>query len=86
MDYMISPLTAERWSALEDLFGRAASNGNGYRCMYRHIRPRDHDRPRADNKRDLPLAAFGRSPGRLTFDGELAVECCELAPRAALRA
>ena len=38
MVYLISPPTAERWLALEDLFGRAgASNGCWY--MYWHHRP-----------------------------------------------
>jgi hypothetical protein len=83
MDYMISPLTAERWFALEDLFGRAASNG--CRCMFWHNRPRDRDRPRADNQRDLrQLAASSWSPGLRNFDGALAAGWRELAPRAAL--
>jgi len=90
MDYLISPLIAERWPALEDLFGRAGAS-NGCWCMYWRmywrIGPRYHDRPRADNKRDLRrLAASGRPPGLLAFDGELAVGWCELAPRAELRA
>ncbi len=84
MDYLISPLTAECWPALEDLFGRAGAP-NGCWCMYWRIGPRYHDRPRADNKRDLRrLAASGRPPGLLALDGELAVGWCELAPRAGL--
>jgi GNAT superfamily N-acetyltransferase len=84
MDYLISPLTAERWPALEDLFGRAGAS-NGCWCMYWRIGPRYHHRPRADNKRDLRgLAASGRPPGLLAFDGELAVGWCELAPRVEL--
>ena len=84
MDYMISPLTAERWPALEDLFGPAGAS-NGCWCMYWRIGPGYHDRPRADNKRDLQLlATSGRPPGLLAFDGELAVGWCELAPRAEL--
>jgi len=84
MDYMISPLTAERWPALEELFGRAGAS-NGCWCMYWRIGPRYHDRSRADNKRDLrQLAASGRPPGLLAFDGDLPVGWCELAPRAEL--
>jgi GNAT superfamily N-acetyltransferase len=84
MDYTISPLTAERWPALEDLFGPAGAS-NGCWCMYWRMGPRYQDRPRADNKRDLrQLAASGRPPGLLAFDGELAVGWCELAPRAEL--
>jgi GNAT superfamily N-acetyltransferase len=84
MDYMISPLTAERWPALEELFGRAGGS-NGCWCMYWRIGPRYHDRPRADNQHDLrQLATSGRPPGLLAFDGKLAVGWCALAPRAEL--
>jgi GNAT superfamily N-acetyltransferase len=84
MDFTISPLTAERWPALENLFGRAGAS-NGCWCMYWRIGPRYRERPRADNKADLrQLAASGRSPGLLAFDDDLAVGWCELAPRAEL--
>jgi GNAT superfamily N-acetyltransferase len=84
MDYTISPLTAERWPALENLFGRAGAS-NGCWCMYWRIGPRYRDRPRADNQRDLQqLAASGQSPGLLAFEADLAVGWCELAPRAEL--
>ncbi len=84
MDYVISRLTAERWPALEDLFGPAGAS-NGCWCMYWRIGPRYHDRPRADNRQDLRhLAASRRPPGLLAFDGDLAVGWCQLAPRAEL--
>jgi GNAT superfamily N-acetyltransferase len=84
MDYLIAPLTLEQWPALEDLFGQAGAS-NGCWCMYWRIGPRYHERPRADNKRDLrEFAASGRPPGLLAFDGELAVGWCELAPRTEL--
>jgi len=84
MDFTISPLTAERWPAVEDLFGRAGGS-NGCWCMYWRIGPRYRDRPGADNKRDFQqLAGSGQPPGLLAFDGALAVGWCELAPRAEL--
>jgi len=84
MDFTISPLTFERWPALESLFGTTGAS-NGCWCMYWRIGPRYRDRPRADNKRDLEqLATSGRSPGLLAFDADLAVGWCELAPRAEL--
>lgn len=84
MDLTVSPLTAERWSALADLFGRAGAS-NGCWCMYWRLGPRYRDRPREENKRDLHrLAASGRPPGLLAFEGDLAAGCCELAPRAEL--
>ena len=83
MDLVCSPLTAERWPALEDLFGRAGAS-NGCWCMYWRIGPRYRDRPR-DNKRDLEqLAGSGPPPGLLAFDGGIAVGWCELGPRASL--
>jgi GNAT superfamily N-acetyltransferase len=84
VEVTISPLTAEVWPALEDLFGRAGAS-NGCWCMYWRIGPRYRDRPRADNRRDLRrLAASARPPGLLALDGDRAVGWCELAPRAEL--
>ena len=84
MDLTFSPLTAEQWPALEDLFGPAGAS-NGCWCMYWRIGPRYRDRPREDNKRDLErLARSGPPPGLLAFDGGTAVGWCELAPRADL--
>jgi GNAT superfamily N-acetyltransferase len=81
MDFTIRPLTSRWWPAVEDLFGRAGAS-NGCWCMYWRIGPRYHDRPRAENKRDLrQLAASGPPPGLLAFDGEIAAGWCELAPR-----
>ena len=54
MDITVRALTLECWPALEDLFGRAgASNGCWY--MYWRIGPRYHDRPRIENRDDLPV-------------------------------
>ena len=83
MDLTIEPLTAERWPALEDLFGRAGAS-NGCWCMYWRIGPA-YARPRADNQRDLRrLATDGPAPGLIALAGDLAVGWCELAPRADL--
>jgi GNAT superfamily N-acetyltransferase len=84
MDFTVKPVTSAQWPALEDLFGRSGAS-NGCWCMYWRIGPRYRDRPRADNKEDLrQLAASGRPPGLLAFDGDRAVGWCELAPRAEL--
>ncbi len=84
MDMTVAPLTAQRWPALEDLFGRAGAC-NGCWCMYWRIGPRYRERPREDNKRDLrDLASSARPPGLLAFDGARCVGWCELAPRAEL--
>jgi hypothetical protein len=59
MDLIVSPVTAEQWPALEDLFGRAGAS-NGCWCMYWRIGPRYRDRPREDNKHDLERLARSR--------------------------
>ncbi len=85
MDFTISPLTAELWPALEDLFGRAGAS-NGCWCMHWRIGPRYRDRPREDNKDDRrQLAASAQPPGLLAFDGGMPVGWCELAPATASR-
>jgi GNAT superfamily N-acetyltransferase len=84
MSLTVTPLTADRWPALESLFGRAGAS-NGCWCMYWRIGPRYRHRPRADNRDDLrQLAASPQPPGLLAFDGDLAVGWCELAPRTEL--
>ena len=84
MSLTVTPLTLERWPALENLFGRAGAS-NGCWCMYWRIGPRYRDRPRAENQRDLQqLVGSEQSPGLLAFDGDLAVGWCELAPRTEL--
>ncbi|HTT00351.1 MAG TPA: GNAT family N-acetyltransferase [Streptosporangiaceae bacterium] len=84
MDLAISPVTGERWPALEDLFGRAGAS-NGCWCMYWRIGPGYRHRPREDNQRGLEeLTRSGQPPGLLAFDGSVAVGWCELAPRADL--
>ena len=84
LDFMVMPVTAARWPALEDLFGRSGAS-NGCWCMYWRIGPRYRDRPRTDNKEGLRrLTVSGPPPGLLAFDGDQAVGWCELAPRADL--
>src|ERR1051326_1980271 len=62
MDLTVRSLTAERWPALEDLFGRARAPNGGW-GMYGGIGPRYRERPREDNKRDLErLAQSGPAP------------------------
>src|SRR6516225_8415770 len=56
MNLTISPLTPERWPALEDLFGKSGAS-NGCWCMYWRIGPRYRSRSRADNKEDLARLA-----------------------------
>jgi len=84
MDLRIEPLTADRWPALEDLFGeRGASNGRW--CMYWRIGREYRRRDRAENRADFRrIVEAGPPPGLLAFEGELAVGWCQLTPRDAL--
>lgn len=80
----VSPLTAERWAAFEDLFGKGGAS-NGCWCMYWRLGPRYRDRPRTENKSERQqLVGSRQPPGLLAFDGDIAVGWCELAPRADL--
>jgi GNAT superfamily N-acetyltransferase len=81
MALTVQTLTAERWPALEDLFGKAGAS-NGCWCMYWRIGPRYRERPRSANRFDLQqLAGSGQPPGLLAFAGDVAVGWCSLAPR-----
>ena len=65
LDFMVMPVTAARWPALEDLFGRSGAS-NGCWCMYWRIGPRYRDRPRTDNQEGLRrLTVSGPPPGLL---------------------
>jgi GNAT superfamily N-acetyltransferase len=79
VDLSISPFTADRRPALEELFGPGGAS-NGCWCMYWRIGPRYRDRPRSENKLDRQHTASGL----LAFDGGVPVGWCELAPRADL--
>src|SRR5215472_938295 len=77
--FVVRPLTAALWPALEDLFGKAGAS-NGCWCMYWRIGPayRHH---RARNRRALKSLARAQEPiGLLAFDGERAVGWCQLTP------
>jgi GNAT superfamily N-acetyltransferase len=83
-NYTITPLTAGRWAALEDLFGPSGAS-NGCWCMYWRLGPRYRGRPREENKSDLRrLAESDQPPGLLAFAAGTAVGWCELAPRSEL--
>jgi GNAT superfamily N-acetyltransferase len=84
MKLVIRPLTPERWSALEDLFGKRGAC-NGCWCMYWRIGSAYRRRQSEQNKAALrEIVKRGRPPGLLAFDGDLAVGWCQLTPRDAL--
>jgi GNAT superfamily N-acetyltransferase len=84
MKLAIHPLTPDRLSALEDLFGQQGPVSRCW-CMYWRIGDDYRKRPREANQAALcELVKRGPPPGLLAFDGELAVGWCQLTPRAAL--
>src|SRR5512145_1880443 len=84
MKLAVHPLTPERWSALEDLFGKSGACG-GCWCMYWRIGSAYRGRPAEENKKAFrTLVKRGPPPGLLAFDGDTAVGWCQLTPRDAL--
>ena len=68
MKLTIRPLTAERWPALEDLFGKDGAC-NGCWCMYWRIGSRYRNRPHQKNRAEFRGAVErGPAPGLLAFD------------------
>jgi GNAT superfamily N-acetyltransferase len=81
MKLTVLPATPERWSALEDLFGKCGAS-NGCWCMYWRIGSLYRQRPREMNRAALrEIVLRGPPPGMLAFDGEKAVGWCQLTPR-----
>jgi len=84
MDLTIHPLTADRWPALEDLFGKGGAS-SGCWCMYWRIGPEYRRRPRELNREALrERVVQGPPPGLLAYDGDRAVGWCQLTPRGEL--
>ena len=84
MRLTIKPLTADRWPALEDLFGPLGAC-SGCWCMYWRIGAGYKRKPREDNRRAFrAVVRRGPPPGLLAFDGDVAVGWCQVTPRAAL--
>ena len=80
----VRPLTPERWSALEDLFGKSGACG-GCWCMYWRIGSAYRDRPADANKRAFrAVVKHGPPPGLIAFEGDTPVGWCQLTPRSAL--
>ena len=84
MQYIVHPLTPDRWPALEDLFGVQGPASRCW-CMYWRTGSDYLKRPRQENKAAFcELVQDGPPPGLLAFDGDLAVGWCQLTPRQAL--
>jgi GNAT superfamily N-acetyltransferase len=84
MKLTIRPLTADLFSALEDLFGEQGPVSRCW-CMYWRIGNDYRKNPREKNKAALKKIVKQNPPiGLLAFDGDIAVGWCQLTPRDAL--
>jgi GNAT superfamily N-acetyltransferase len=78
------PLTSERWSDFERLFGRQGAY-SGCWCMWWRITRREFDANGGEGNRLLmkSLVDEGEVPGILAFEGDRPVGWCSIAPRTA---
>jgi GNAT superfamily N-acetyltransferase len=76
------PLTADRWSDFETLFGEKGACG-GCWCMHWRLRGKAFDEGKgAKNKQAMKkLVASGAEPGILAYDSDRPIGWCAVAPR-----
>lgn len=79
---IFQPLTPERWSDFERLFGPRGACG-GCWCMYWRLSRREFEQQHGESNR-LMMAALvnaGVIPGILAYEGDTPIGWCSLAPR-----
>lgn len=76
------PLTAERWSDFERLFGRSGAYG-GCWCMWWRLKRREFEAQQGEgNRRAMKaLVDSGTVPGILLYEGGEPIAWCSIAPR-----
>ncbi len=76
------PLTPDRWSDFEALFGKSGAYG-GCWCMWWRLKRREFEAGQGDgNRRAMRrIVDSGRVPGILVYDGGEPVAWCSVAPR-----
>jgi GNAT superfamily N-acetyltransferase len=76
------PTTSERWSDLEQLFGKNGANA-GCWCMFWRLERAMFKKTKGDGNRQIlkQIVEAGEQPGILAYDGEHAVGWCGVAPR-----
>ena len=86
-DLQIHPLTPERWSDLETLFGEKGAVG-GCWCMWWRMNGREYDANKGANNREAlkSIVESGEVPGLLAYHEGRAVGWCSIAPREAFAA
>ena len=82
LDLVAYPLTAERWSDLETLFGPRGACG-GCWCMEWRLTRSEFDRQKGEaNRRNFKaIVESGAAPGLLGYAGDQPVAWCAVAPR-----
>lgn len=78
----IRPLTPERWSDFEALFGPRGACG-GCWCMWWRLKRSQFDEQKGEGNREAMRAIVqsGEVPGILAYAGDTAVAWCSVAPR-----
>jgi len=76
------PLTSDRWTDFEQLFGSRGACG-GCWCMWFRLTQRDYDADKGDRNRAAmrAIVSAGRVPGILAYDRGNPVAWCSVAPR-----
>jgi GNAT superfamily N-acetyltransferase len=82
----IRPLTAERWSDLEELFGPRGASG-GCWCMWWRLSRSAFSAAQGDGNRAAfrEIVASGEVPGVLLYEDDRPVGWCSVAPRERFR-
>lgn len=79
------PLTPERWSDFEDLFGKSGAYGGCWCMWWRLKRSEFESNKNARNKSAMKtLVDGGTVPGLLAYEGNRPVGWCAVAPRSEL--
>jgi GNAT superfamily N-acetyltransferase len=80
------PVTADRWTDFETLFGARGACG-GCWCMWWRLTRREFDAGKGDANREAmrALVASGAEPGLLAYEGAEPVGWAAVAPRSAFR-
>lgn len=76
------PLTRDRWSDFEELFGKRGACG-GCWCMWWRVTRREFEKQQGEGNREAMKAIVnsGMVPGILAYSGGKAVAWCSVAPR-----
>jgi GNAT superfamily N-acetyltransferase len=83
MDYLIEPLTAQKWNDLDVLFGEHGAFG-GCWCMWWRLQKDSWDQNRGEGNRALlkGIVETGQVPGLLAYAGNQPVGWISIGPRA----